>query len=91
MSASRNVRPVTVFPSNVNLPKYTVTQTKADRMVAMGQAKWIAGTRSLRETNTRVRGIRLEWRIRSSAGFAVLQLAEPRATTSWAARLANGD
>ncbi len=58
-------------------------------MVARGQAKWIAGMRQLREVNGKVRGIGLTWRVRSSQGFAVLQLTEPKATTSWAARLAS--
>jgi hypothetical protein len=81
---------ITVLPSNINLPSYTVTRIKADMMVARGQAKWIAGQRRLREVNGKARGIGLEWRKRLSGGFAVLQLREPSATTSWAARLASG-
>ena len=80
---------ITVLPSNINLPSYTVTRIKAEQMVARGLAKWIAGTRRLREVNGKVRGIGLTWRVRSSAGFAVMQLCEDRATTSWRARLSS--
>ena len=91
MPVSRNVRYVTVHPSCISVPKYTVTQIQAQKMVARGRAYWIAGTRSLREVNDKARGTAREWRIRSSAGFSVLQLTEPRARTSWAARLASKD
>ena len=80
---------VTVLPSNINLPTYTVSNIKAQQMVARGTAKWIAGTRRLREVNGKVRGIGLTWRVRSSGGYAVLQLCEEKETTSWAARLAS--
>lgn len=84
-------RRVTVYPTNVNLPTYTVSQIKAQQMVAKGLARWITGTRTLREVNAKLRGIGREWRIRSSAGFSVLQLTEPKATTSWRARLSSAE
>ena len=83
----RKVCSVTVHPSNVNLPTYQVSNIKAQQMVAKGVARWITGIRQLREISVKVRGIGLTWRVRSSAGFAVMQLCEDRATTSWRARL----
>jgi hypothetical protein len=86
--SSERANHITVHPSNITLPTYTVTRIKAEMMVARGQAKWIVGTRRLREVNGKVRGVGVEWRPRQSGGFTVLQLTEPKAKTSWRARLA---
>lgn len=53
---------VRVVPHEVNCRQYTVTLTRADQLVACGQAEWIPGLNSIREKALKPRGQLREWR-----------------------------